>query len=237
MLPRITALTAALAFLFAFQVHATLFDSQFYHQRYSLASPYEKLVNNVGEGHDELYGVRNFREVLKGVLYRGGANNAYNKYGKRDNRNPLPALGLKNLCEEGFKVSVYLYSRNFDSAAPQTHCNSVRGRNTLEYVQFSPMSNPRALLEIIHGAIQDPEQGPVYAHCWNGWHASGLISALSLRQFCGVSGRDAVSYWEANVDGNNEPAYQPIKDQILAFEPYADLSINTATRRRICPSL
>ena len=42
-------------------------------------------------------------------------------------------------------------------------------------------------------------------HCWNGWHASGYISALSLRQFCGVSGSDAVAYWIRNTDNNDGP--------------------------------
>jgi hypothetical protein len=45
------------------------------------------------------------------------------------------------------------------------------------------ISKARVLLETIFAAIKDSEMGPIYMHCWNGWHASGYISALSLRQF------------------------------------------------------
>ena len=48
------------------------FDSGFYHARYKLTDPYAKAVDNHGDGFEDLYGVRNFREVLKGVLFRGG---------------------------------------------------------------------------------------------------------------------------------------------------------------------
>src|SRR4051812_44782708 len=48
-----------------------------------------KWVNNIGNGDDSLYGVRNFRVVLYGVYYRGGANNYYHRDHPRSNMNPL----------------------------------------------------------------------------------------------------------------------------------------------------
>src|SRR5688572_20250145 len=56
--------------------------------RYGLPSATRKLVDNRGNGYENLYGTRNFRSVLANRLYRGGANNSYNRYGSRSNTNP-----------------------------------------------------------------------------------------------------------------------------------------------------
>ncbi|MFN3454216.1 MAG: hypothetical protein ACK41T_04595 [Pseudobdellovibrio sp.] len=61
-------------------------------------------------------------------------------------------------------------------------------------------------------------------HCWNGWHASELVSALSLRQFCGMSALDALAYWNANADGNTQ-GYDGIKKRILNFKPLTQFQI------------
>lgn len=214
---------------------ATTFDSTFYHQRYDLSDVFEKRVDNYGNGFEELYGVRNFREVLKGVFYRGGANNVYNKYEKRENMNPLPEGGIDNLCQEGFKTAVYLYATNYNRATHQRDCTSVRGANHLDYLQIDPKSNPRKILELIYAAIFNSERGPIYAHCWNGWHASGLISALALRQFCGFTGAQALAYWIKNVDGNDGSGYDPIKEKIRNFTPFTDMMVNQSVQARICP--
>ena len=70
-----------------------------YRARYRLADATQKLVDNKGNGYENLYGVRNFRAVLGGIYYRGGANNAYHRTNKRGNENPLPSDGLQNLTE------------------------------------------------------------------------------------------------------------------------------------------
>jgi hypothetical protein len=80
-----------------------------YQTRYPLTDIYMKLIDNYGNGYDLLYGTRNVRTVLNGVLYRGGANNYFHKTNPRNNMNPLPEDGLDHLCEEGFSTSVYLY--------------------------------------------------------------------------------------------------------------------------------
>jgi hypothetical protein len=215
--------------------HATGYDADFYHDRYGLADPYIKKVDNHGDGYEPLYGTRNFREVLKGVMYRGGANNAFHRDHPRGNSNPLPEDGLQNLCAEGFKVSVYLYATNYGTASPSKNCGSIRGQNRLDYLQINPNTRNKEILALVHAAILDPEQGPVYAHCWNGWHASGQISAMALMQFCGWSNARALQYWEANIDGVNGPEYDPVRKRIRDFVPYADLNVDAATRARICP--
>ena len=47
-------------------------------------------------------------KLLKGVLFRGGANNSYNRNGVRGNKNPLPQNGLANICVAGFQTAIYL---------------------------------------------------------------------------------------------------------------------------------
>lgn len=212
------------------------YDSVFYDTRYALPDVNTKKVDNRGDGFEELYGVRNFREVLKGVLYRGGGNNLYHRDPamRRDNKNPLPMDGVTNLCEEGFHNVIYLYSTNFDKVPPTMDCNSIRGQNRLIYEQFS-MGKAREILERVHAGILNPAKAPIYAHCWNGWHASGFVGALSLRQFCGMSGADAVAYWIKNTDGTDDGSYAEHKRKIRDFTPYNDLKIDAATQARVCP--
>ena len=38
----------------------------------------------------------------------------------------------------------------------------------------------RTLLEMTYESIKKANKGPLYLHCWNGWHQSGYISALLL---------------------------------------------------------
>jgi hypothetical protein len=208
---------------------------------YHLSHTSQKLVDNRGRGFEPLYGTRNFRVVLPSVVFRGGANNTMHRTSPRDNRNPLPVDGLKNLCAEGFGTAVYLYARNFSSAPSQVKCRrNGSGDGSLAYRQLSPTSKAemRKILETIRSAILRPaEVGPVYLHCWNGWHASGLASALALRQFCGVDSDTAVLYWERNTDGHNkENGYAGFREQIRDFAPYRDLDVPAERRREICPT-
>lgn len=205
-------------------------------QRYQLNTLNEKLVDNRGDGYENLYGVRNFRQVLKGILYRGGANNSYNKYGKRSNTNPLPTMGLENLCQQGFGSSVYLYETNFSTAPKQVSCTTVESKaNKLKYHQLTAadVENTNIYLEMVFKAIKGEGASPIYMHCWNGWHASGLVSALSLRQFCGMSGKEALAYWMKNTDGNTD-GYESIKKRIVDFQPLPQFKISDDEQKQIC---
>lgn len=213
---------------------------EFYKTRYGLGDIYAKLVDNRGNGFEPLYGVRNMRVVLNGILYRGGANNVFNVHQKRPNDNPLPNEGLDHLCEEGFSTSVYLYEKNYETAPKLTRCTSVfKVSNELDYRQLSPLSSEvdaRAVLKIIYDRLMsNSDQSPIYLHCWNGWHASGFISALSLRQFCGLNESQAVSYWDRNTDGyNTEPKYESIRRKIRNFKPFQEFQISAELKRKIC---
>lgn len=210
-----------------------------YAQRYDLDDVFAKRTDNHGEGFEALYGTRNFRTILTGVAYRGGANNKWNRNGRRDNMNPLPEEGLENLCEEGFERSYYLYRTNFETAPRQMQCRTPSGdTRSLDYLQLSPFDEEQSydILRDVHATIADDSRGPVYLHCWNGWHASGLIAAKILRQFCGYSPEEAVAYWDRNTDGHNkEPRYERIRQRIREFTPYPELRISDQQAASICP--
>lgn len=205
--------------------------------KYELTNTDMKLVDNRGNGYEELYGTRNFRVVLTGVLYRGGANNVYHQESPRENQNPLQTDGLTNLCEENFSEAIYLYSQNFSIAPRQTHCVTTAKANALEYKQISGLSGDKvhSILAMIYDNIHNPEAGPIYAHCWNGWHASGYVAAISLRQFCDWSGQEAIDYWNRNTDGNNSSDYDSIRRRIQNFKKIPEYVIDPETREIICP--
>jgi len=214
---------------------------EYYDQRYGLDDLFAKKTDNRGEGFDELYGTRNFRVILKGIAYRGGANNTWHRTERRDNQNPLPDDGLQNLCREGFGRSYYLYTTNFETAPELTTCESPQSsEHELRYFQVSPNDEEQTyeVLEAIHETITDYRHGPIYLHCWNGWHASGLLAAKILRQFCGLSADEAVVYWDANTDGNNTDArYESIRRRIREFIPYPEFAISDEQAALICPRL
>ena len=195
-----------------------------------------KLVDNRGNGYEALYGVRNFRAVLNGVYYRGGANNAYHRTAKRENENPLPSDGLMNLCEEGFSDAVYLYPTNFSTAPKTTRCRTADGaENVLTYQQITGLttSNGRKLMSLVYDHVRDPRRGVVYMHCWNGWHASGYVGAITLRQFCGFTAEQAVQYWNKNIDGVE--VGENVRTAIRAFKPFAEFSLSAEEKAALCP--
>ena len=213
----------------------------FYKKRYNETDLMHKVTDNKGDGFDSLYGTRNLRPILHGVAYRGGANNYYHKNKKRNNHNPLPDDGVRNLCQEGFSTSIYLYRRNFETAPVSDTCACVDGGwNNLKYYQFdyNDKQHIYEALKLVHTAATIDTVGPVYLHCWNGWHASGLLSALSLQQFCGFDKWEAINYWDLGTDGaNNSPRYQTIREIIKNFEPFPDLVITDSIGNKICPPM
>lgn len=208
---------------------------QFYRNLFDLECAEEKATDNRGNGNLDLYGTRNFRTILHGVAYRGGGNNYYHNQNKRGNKNPLPNDGLKNLADLKFDAAVYLYTTNFETA-PST----MRGSDghTLSYFQNSGNAEEdmRSLLDMTYASIMNPDQGPLYLHCWNGWHQSGYVSAVLLRQFCGLDAEEGVQYWNNNTDTYNN-GYSRIKEAIRAFEPYEDLMVSSEVQRAICPCM
>ncbi|WP_155722490.1 hypothetical protein [Bdellovibrio bacteriovorus] len=210
-------------------------EAQKYKDRYELADTFAKLTDNRGDGVDELWGTRNFRVVLHGVMYRGGANNKYLST-PRNNVNPLPTVGLNNLCKEDFGASVYLYSENYETAPRSVSCqNTSHQSHTMQYKQYAAAGENEAILQMVYNRIKGKMNGPIYAHCWNGWHSSGLISGMALKQFCGWSNEKVDAYWVKNTDGNSS-GFTTIRNRLKAFKPYVKFSITAAERAAICPT-
>ena len=206
---------------------------------FGLDSVQTKLVNNKGEGPDSLFGVRNMRVVLNNVLYRGGSNNFHRKDAepKTYNSHPLPYWGIDNLRKSGFGGAIYLYSKYFTQDYPQNKIDSLAALD-FNY-QCLPSLNEQVVKSIftdINRRIYSKESAPIYIHCWNGWHQSGMLSAFTLMQFCGISNQQALKYWEQNTDGNFK-GFPAVKSKILEFKPYKEFQTDSITRARICPCM
>jgi hypothetical protein len=188
------------------------------------------LLSNLFMSHayaeDYISGLKNVRfvkEVLKGVLYRGGGKGGMTE---------LTSPALDSLCDNGFSEAVYLY--NTDFSGPQTvKC----GGNTLDYEYHSFRGKGRvAILNEIYDVIKSSHAGPVFVHCWNGQHATGEISAVALRQFCGYSGEEAKSYWKKTLANSKDAnAYPEVLKSIDKFKPIDDLKLTDSEQKAICP--
>ncbi len=182
-----------------------------------------ELNSTISGSKIQYQGLRDFKPVLDGVLYRGG--------GPGGRVELQDKTQLKALCEQGFENSVYMYPDNF------SHNRSVSCSNgQINYSVFgSSILNKKSIYIFLKNLQQTivEKRGPTFVHCWNGWHASGEISAYALMQFCGWSGQAAGKYWQANV-GDRKP-YPSIVSRISRFQSYSDLNISQQDQSRICP--
>jgi len=217
------------------------FDYGYFKARYRETDLMYKITDNKGNGFDSLYGTRNMRPVLHGVAYRGGANNYYHLSDKRNNHNPIPLDGMHGLCTEGFSRGVYLYRENFEESPIGDTCSCANNSwNKFEYYQKDYFDSMHVydMLKMVHESATLDTVGPIYLHCWNGWHASGYISAVILKQFCGYSNWDAVNYWDLGTDGaNTSPRYQTQRERIKSFQTYPEFEISDSLKKCLCPPM
>jgi hypothetical protein len=165
------------------------------------------------------HGIRDYREVMPGVLYRGGANNG---------RGPLSPNQLNALCEAGFGTAVYLYRTGF--TGPST-INCSKG--VLHYIDEGWEGKGRtAVDQQIYKVIKDKNK-PVFIHCWNGIHATGAVAATALMQFCNVSAQQAVEYWKVGVARRVQ--YPSVISSIESFKPNPELQLTPDERKEYCP--
>ena len=168
-------------------------------------------------------GLRSRQVVLKGVLFRSGGDGGLNS---------LSDKSVQGLCEEGVAVAYYLYPSVDFSNSGTHHCSN----GVLEYKAgyFNSKQVKDILLDVMKAA--NGENGPVLVHCWNGWHASGEVSAYALRQFCGWNGDQAARYWADSIgDRENLGKYGFILKRIREFVPFVDITIAEEVRASICP--
>jgi hypothetical protein len=141
---------------------------------------------------------RQFLTVLPGLLYRGGGPG-----GQR----PLPMEALESLCEAGFSVAVYGYKEGYRDPGPIECRNKLTGdENTLRYIALNANTDEakEIVLEHVYKSLKDASRGPIFVHCWNGYHASGELAAISLKQVCMKdwgTGTRASRYWHRHGNG------------------------------------
>jgi len=165
------------------------------------------------------HGIRDYREVMPGVLYRGGANNG---------RGPLRQDQLTALCEAGFGTAVYLYRTGF-SGPTTVQCS----KGSLHYVDEGWEGRGRAAVDQdIYDAIKDKNK-PIFIHCWNGIHATGAVAATALMQFCSLSPQKAVEYWKVGV--SRRVQYPSVIRNIESFQPNPKLQLTPEEQKQYCP--
>lgn len=163
--------------------------------------------------------VKNFKPVLSGVLYRGGGNGG---------KAPLSRDSLNGLCESGVASAVYAYRTGW-TGETSVSCGGKSLRYT--YAQWDRPAGADALLKEVYQSIQRGT-GSVYVHCWYGVHASGYLAAIALRQFCGLSGEQAVAYWNGHVPPSIR--YPKVQKMIRDFQPSPRYEISPEQRAKAC---
>ncbi len=221
----------------ASQVNTLPDQVAYYKKAYNITSVHQKLVDYQGRylgpaGH-QLEGLKNVKMALNGLLYWGGGLNK-----NRDNRNPLLPSALNSLCKEGFSSAIYLYDRGFNGAVKESHCTDKLGQsNSIHYLSKIQSKQSKEVLERIYKAIKLQQQGPIYMHCWNGFHASNAMAAVALRQFCDYSEADALKFWKTNAEGTDRREnFSLMLNFIRNFEPYPEFQISESEKSLICLS-
>lgn len=195
-----------------------------------LDSSHVKLINNKGQGYVSLNGLRNVRVVLRNLVYRGGNNR------KPSVQNPLTINTLNNLKNQGFDEVIYLYAKNWKANYDSILLDSIK-KGGLHY-SCKPTLDTHTVYEfmreIYRRANYDTSKGYIYIHCWNGWHQSGWLSAMTLKQFCGFNNQQALKYWETHTD-NQFKGYTHVKKGIANYKIDTTLLFTEEQKNTYCP--
>ena len=216
-------------FLFWFYLLQMLNAQTCPYDRFGLDSPTKKLVDNNGKGNKQFSGCRNVRTVLNDLVYRGG-NNHSGSY-----MNPLDLNAIHQLKQVGFTHGIYLYDKNFNKDYPKERVDSLFGVGFL--YQCSPLLDEEFLKSFMVEVKTSAESSKgelIYIHCWNGWHQSGRLSAMTLMQFCDFTPQMALSYWTKNTDGNFK-GFKKVKESILKFRRFENINFTQEQKARYCP--
>src|SRR5260370_36651425 len=177
--------------------------------------------NKIMQPGAPFHGIRDYREVMPGVLYRGGANNG---------RAPLNQSELGALCDAGMGTAYYLYSTGFHGPTV-THCS----KGDLNYSYEGWEGKGRAVVhQQIYNTIKSKGK-PVFIHCWNGIHATGAVAATALIQFCGISPKQAVDYLKAGIPPQRQ--YPSVIQNIQTLQPNSKLDFTPRGPPTIFPNI
>ncbi len=180
---------------------------------------YLQAQSDIMKPGEPFHGIRDYRQVMPGVLYRGGADNG---------RAPLNGSELAALCDQGFGTAIYLYDTGF--TGPSTvHCQ----QGSMDYIYQSWEGKGRAEVhQQIYETIKSKGK-PVFIHCWNGIHATGAVAATALVQFCGISAQQAVEYWKVGIA--KQLQYPSVIKSIMSFQPNPALQLTPEEQSQYCP--
>lgn len=166
--------------------------------------------------------IKNSQSVLGDLLTRAGVAGM----------KPLDRSELTQLCESGYTEAYFVYP-----GASDQHVSCSRG--TIHYRSVSNYRSPETMNVIlgnINSGLQSGEK--TFVHCYNGAHASGFVAAIALRSFCGMSGDQAVSYWDKTLNGY--PLEEPNRSRLMAhirnYPVRGELELSEAQKSRFgCP--
>ena len=175
---------------------------------------YTSAVDNNGDGDMGLYGTRNFKMVLKGLLYRTGANNVNDKTNPRELENPMPDIGLKNLCQKGVYETFALLPFGMDEAPKSLSCASLDdGEQRQMYYNHRSFWSPENRLLIFRMIVLSakyPSKGAIVLQDLDGSSVVGMMSAIALMQFCDWTTAEALTYFDkTNIRAEKSPQDNP----------------------------
>jgi rhodanese-related sulfurtransferase len=176
----------------------------------------------------EIPGVRRLRPVLGGLVYRGAAMGS----------TALSASAVTELCKAGFSRVIYFYKTPLPMN--DVSCTTSKGKpNSLHYEILSNITDRAKIMGIIRDTANDPSKGPILVHCWNGWHATGEISAMAKMQFCkGWDGKRGSDDWVANIDGSSSAPYIGMwgpGGPIQSYKPIPGIELPADVQLATCP--
>lgn len=166
--------------------------------------------------------IKNPQQVLGALLTRAGVANMKS----------LDHSELVELCESGYTEAYFVYPGANDQ---RVSCS----RGTIHYRSVSDYRSPETMnviLEAINSGLQTGSKS--FVHCYNGAHASGFVAAVVLRSFCGLSGDQAVNYWDRTLNGYplEEPNRSRLMARIRAYPVRGELELSEAQKSRFgCP--
>ena len=164
--------------------------------------------------------LKNVQHILGGLITRAGVKN----------QKPLNAQELNQLCEAGYTNAYFFYSGAGDQRI------SCSGGKSIHYRSLNQNAAKDLVIANVAQGLTTGEK--TFIHCNNGAHATGYVAAVALRQFCGLSGEQAVNYWNSSLGGYplQEPNRSAVHNRIRSFSPSADMQLNNAQRAALgCP--
>ena len=160
--------------------------------------------------------IKNQQSVLGGALVRAGNKGMLQ----------LNDLQLVDLCEQGYSSAYFVYT---GATARTVSCS----RGTISYRSQSS-SDPMPILASVLDGVRTGTK--TFVHCYNGAHASGIVAAVALRQFCGYAGDAAFDYWKGSMGGYALPEANilKIRSRIYGFVPDPNLYLTAQEQAQFC---